>query len=250
MPHHNKSDGSIHLILGPMYSGKTSELIKRYDRYTIGGKKCLMIKYKNDTRYASDAVVTHNGTKVESHVTENLYELDQMVQDFDVICIDEIQFYQDAPIFCDKWANDGKIIICCGLNGSFKRKPFPVISSLIPLVDDISFLTAICEDTGNEAPFSHRTTEDQEDQVIGGKEMYQAVDRKSYLRENPGSAELLFLEFVNLYTNQNHIGLDQNLKVKFIQYFRQQKKKPYNFPQILKECFITIDPDARMLPHL
>jgi thymidine kinase len=241
--------GTIHLILGPMYSGKTSELIKRYDRYTIGGKKCIMVKYKNDTRYDTSSVVTHNGTKVDSHVAENLYELDEIVANYDVVCVDEIQFYEDAHIFCDKWANEGKIVICCGLSGNFKREPFPIINKLIPLVENITSLTAICEGTGEDAPYTHRFTEDQADEVIGGKEMYSAMDRQSYLYHNPGTSELKFLEFINFYCTKHHIKIENDLKVKFIQHFRKYKQQN-NFPKILKDCFVMLDPDARMLTGL
>ena len=208
-----------------------------------------MVKYRNDVRYDSRAVVTHNGTKVESHVAKHLYELDEVVKEFDVICIDEIQFYADAPIFCDKWANEGRVVICCGLSGNFKREPFQVVSKLIPMVEEINFLTAICEQNGEEAPFTHRFTEEQQDEVIGGKDKYHAMDRRNYFSNNPGSAELKFLDFVNIYTAENNIKLEDDLKVKFVNYFRKHKR-PYSFPQILKECFVNLDVDARMLPNL
>lgn len=241
--------GQIHLILGPMYSGKTSELIRRYDRYTIGGRKCMMIKYKNDTRYDNESVVTHNGTTLKSYVANHLSELDSKAQKYDAIFVDEVQFYQDAPIFCDKWANEGKTVVCCGLNGNFKREPFQIVSRLIPMIDDLTYLRAICEETGNEAPFTHRFTEEQDDEVIGGKDKYHAVDRQTYFRHNPGSAELRFLEFVNLYTKEHHMEITNDLKVKFMRYFGQQKR-PYDYPKILKDCFVGLDEQARMLEDL
>ena len=123
--------GSIHLILGPMYSGKSSELIRRYRRYNIGGQKCLLVKYHLDTRYDSyGLIITHNANKENAITVRYLFELDEIVQDYQIICIDEIQFYPDAHIFCDKWANESKVVICSGLNGNFKREPFPIIQNL------------------------------------------------------------------------------------------------------------------------
>ncbi|MCJ7637940.1 MAG: hypothetical protein MUO21_10665, partial [Nitrososphaeraceae archaeon] len=113
------NNGQINLVIGSMFSEKTTNLIRRYNRYTIGGKKCLMIKYKNDTRYDSEMVVTHDNIKINAIVCEYLSEADKLINNYDVICIDEVQFYQDAYIFCDKWANEGKIIEACGLNGTF-----------------------------------------------------------------------------------------------------------------------------------
>ena len=174
--------GQFNFIIGCMFSGKTSELISRYNRYTIGKKKCLMIKYKNDTRYDKNMIVTHDGIKVNAVVCENLYEVDYKINNYDVICIDEVQFYKDADIFCDKWANNGKIVEACGLNGTFERKPFPIISNLLPLAENITFLTAICKETGNNAVYSKRLIDDKKEEVIGGEDAYSAVDRETYFK--------------------------------------------------------------------
>ena len=173
-------NGSINLILGPMFSGKTSELINRYNKYTIGGKKCLMVKYRGDVRYDTEKIVSHNNISVKAVVCELLHEIESYVTNVDVICIDEIQFYKDAHIFCDKWANQGKIIEACGLNGNFERKPFEVISKLIPQMESCLFLKAVCRVNGNDASFTKRLNNKTEEEIIGGSEMYSAVDRKNY----------------------------------------------------------------------
>ena len=117
-------NGKVNLIIGPMYSGKTSTLLSRFRRYSIGGKKCLLVKYEGDTRYDDEMVVTHDQTKENAIKCSYLYDIEPIINKYDVICIDEIQFYKDAHIFCDKWANLGKNIEACGLNGTFDRKPF------------------------------------------------------------------------------------------------------------------------------
>lgn len=172
--------GSIALILGCMFSGKTSELINRYNRYTIGGKSCIMIKHSHDNRYSSEQIVTHDGINVVAEICEHLYEMDRKVDKYDAVFIDEIQFYKDGHIFCDKWANEGKIVVACGLNGRSDRQPFEVISRLLPLVDDLTYLTAICRDNGENAVYSKRVSEDKGAIVIGGADKYCAVDRKNF----------------------------------------------------------------------
>lgn len=169
--------GKLNLICGPMYSGKTSELCRRYTRYKLAGKKCLLIKYKNDNRYNNNKLATHDKKMYDAINCSLLKEIDTKIIKYDVICIDEIQFYEDAHIYTDKWANEGKIVEACGLNGNYKREPFEQISKLIPKVENITFLTAIDEVNGEEASFTKRIVDSQETELIGGKESYVACSR-------------------------------------------------------------------------
>jgi len=193
--------GSINLILGCMWSGKTSELVRRYKRHTIGGNKCLMIKYKNDTRYDNNMIVTHDGIKIEAFVCEYLYEADNKIKDYDVICVDEVQFYKDAHIFIDKWANQGKTIEACGLNGNFNRQEFPIISKLIPLAENISFYKAVCIETKKDATFTKINTEVDKGvvEVIGGSEKYSATDRETYFNNKEFDSVELKFEFLQIF---------------------------------------------------
>ena len=174
----------LQLILGPMFSSKTTELIRQYNRNAIGGKKCIMIKYIGDDRYDKDFVVTHDGIKVNAIKCKYLKDVEQDIIYYDVICIDEVQFYTDADIYCDIWAMN-KQVYACGLSGTFKRTPFPIISNLIAKADKVKFLTAICKDNGNEAPFTkmYSDPENDEIEIIGGSEKYMAVDRKKYFSD-------------------------------------------------------------------
>ena len=173
--------GSLHLILGCMFSGKTSELLNRYERYIIGNRKCLLIKYIGDKRYDETCVVAHNGTKVTAFVCERLHKLDHLIENYDIILIDEIQFYEDAFIMCEKWSTiDKKIVHVCGLNGTFERKPFEIISKLIPVAETIVYKTAVCRETSNDAIYSKRMGSNKEEILIGGAELYSAVDRQTF----------------------------------------------------------------------
>ena len=178
--------GKLSLIIGPMFSGKSTILLTRYRRYQIAGKKCLLIKYANDNRYenSGEMLVTHDQLSYKATSCHMLSEANDFIQDYDVICIDEIQFYEDAGIYCDLWANSGKIVEVCGLNGDYRRKPFEQISYLIPMSDNITFVTAVCKDTGKDACFTMRLSNEKEQEVIGSTDKYQAVSRERYLQSN------------------------------------------------------------------
>jgi len=174
--------GKLNIIIGPMYSGKTSELLSRFLRYKVAGKRCLLIKHDSEDRYDKNKIVTHNLFQQDAKSCTKLQQFDKEVYNFDVILIDEIQFYDDAYIYCDKWANEGKIIEASGLNGDFQRNPFDQISLLIPLCDKITHLTAVDKIDGNDASFTARLTSDNRQTVIGGNEIYQAMNRDNYIK--------------------------------------------------------------------
>lgn len=177
--------GQINLILGPMYSGKTTELLRLFRRYYLAGKQCLLVKHKDDNRYDSEYIVTHDNQKYKAINTKYLKDIieNKNVLKSEVLCIDEIQFYEDASEICDLWANNGKIVIASGLNGDFKREPFEQISKLLPKAEKLTFLSAICTQTGKEASFSKRISNEKEVKVIGGSEKYIATSRKAYFTD-------------------------------------------------------------------
>eukprot|EP00734_Pompholyxophrys_sp_LG126_P000096 Pompholyxophrys_sp_v1_NODE_5_length_12280_cov_3.373988.p10 type:complete len:189 gc:universal NODE_5_length_12280_cov_3.373988:1475-909(-) len=173
--------GLIHLILGPMYSGKSSELIRRYRRYSIAGKKCLLVKHSHDIRYDKKMLCTHDSYKLDAHSCTKLSDLLVDPLDYDVVCIDEIQFYPDSIEFCEKMAESGLIVEASGLSGNFLREPFPNMSSLISKADHIEFLTSVCMTCKEEgAAFTKRLSDETAEVVIGGKDKYVAVCRECY----------------------------------------------------------------------
>lgn len=179
-------NGRLNLIIGPMFSGKSTILLTRYRRYQIAGKKCLLIKYSKDIRYDDndEMLVTHDQISYKAKSCSRLAEVHKLIQDYDVICVDEIQFYEDASYYCDLWANNGKIVEVCGLSGDYQRKPFDQISLLVPQSDDIHFVTAVCKTTGNEATFTMRLTDEKEQEVIGSTDKYQAVSREIFYKSH------------------------------------------------------------------
>ncbi|ARF09580.1 thymidine kinase [Indivirus ILV1] len=212
-----KFNGQFNLIIAGMFAGKSTELIRRYNRYTIGGKKCIMIKWINDDRYDSKMVVTHDNIKVDAIVCRYLFEADGIIKNYDVVCIDEVQFYKDAHIFCDKWANENKIVEACGLNGTFNRQPFPIISLLIPLAENITFMTAICKETGKQAAYSQLNIDTvnvnkETNELIGGIEMYSASDRQTYFKSHTDNHLLSdFLKFYADIHGYKDVNINQTL---------------------------------------
>lgn len=178
--------GKLNLIIGPMFSGKSTILLTRYRRYQIAGKRCLLVKYAKDRRYnnSEEMLITHDQLSYRATSCHQLGELTDLIQNYDVICIDEIQFYPDASRYCEQWANEGKIVEVCGLSGDYRRQPFEQISLLVPLAEHISFVTAVCRDTGREAPFTMRLSDEEQQEVIGSTDKYQAVSRDRYFADN------------------------------------------------------------------
>ena len=97
--------GKFELIIGCMFSGKTTELLRRYNRYKIGGKKCLLIKHSSDNRYSDSFISTHDKILKEALSISCLEKVDNLINNYDVIFIDEIQFFKDAIKFCKDWCD-------------------------------------------------------------------------------------------------------------------------------------------------
>lgn len=180
--------GSINLILGCMFSGKTTELQREYHEWESIGKNPLCINSIADNRDSSfNNMCTHNGKSVECIKVTNLAEVTQELLDAsEIILINEGQFFSDLIEYCKKWCEQqGKYIIVCGLDGDFKRRPFGEILNLIPLADSVKKLTAYCKkcSDGTKALFSQRTTTENETIIIGGASSYRALCRKCYVEE-------------------------------------------------------------------
>ena len=178
------SYGSIKLYIGCMFSGKTSELIREYTRYTKIGKKVICINYTSDTRYGDDNYVySHDLNKIECLRTQKLMSINlQDILKYDVILINEGQFFVDIIEFCKLYCDmQSKHIIICALDGDFLRKPFGKINELIPLADEITKLTAFCTECNDTTPaiFTLRLSEDIEQISINNN--YIPVCRKHYL---------------------------------------------------------------------
>jgi len=184
--------GTITLITGCMWAGKSTKLLRLIDRYRISEKRVLLIKPKMDIRYSVEAIESHVDHAGKNHSVlavpvDDLEALDknEIGQNYDVIGIDEGNFFGPEIVkFCDYWAFQGKMVIVAALNGSFQREHFGHIHHLYPKAESIIKLKAICFVCKEKANFTDRKTCDTEERKIGGKELYQALCRNCWKRKH------------------------------------------------------------------
>jgi len=173
--------GHMELIMGPMFAGKTSELLRRIRMKKKAGHKVLVVKSAKDTRYDAQCVVSHDGDMIECAAVTDLKELPmETILAADVIAVDEGQFFNDLASFCTSIADGGKTVIVAGLDGDFKRERFGELLDLVPHADSISKLKANCAICGAPAPFTARRVKDDEQTLVGGAESYMPMCREHY----------------------------------------------------------------------
>ena len=166
--------GSISLILGPMFSGKTSELFRRLRREKIAKKETLLIKYAHDNRYSDDQASTHDLFKMDCVGSLFLKNV-EIPEGTNVIGIDEGQFFPDLLHFVEYWTTElGIDVMVCGLDGNYKREPFGHLLELVPKCTKLDKLCAVCSYCGTEAPFTKRTVQVDDEVLIGGSDKYVA----------------------------------------------------------------------------
>lgn len=181
--------GYLEIILGPMFSGKTSKLIDIHKKYTFCDINVLVVNHADDNRYDETQMTTHDGSKIECEKWRNLtafmeHHAVQLMDDVPLaILINEGQFFPDLYECVKKLVNAYKAhVFVCGLDGDFERKKFGSLLDLIPLCDKVHKLTSLCVNckNGTRAIFSHRITEDKNQTLIGSSESYIPLCRKCY----------------------------------------------------------------------
>jgi thymidine kinase len=182
------NDGSIEVVCGCMFSGKTEELIRRVRRATIARQKVQVFKPQIDNRYSTDQVKSHNGLGFEAvPVTCSEAILDLVEPDTNVVAIDEAQFFDhDLPKVAGALADRGKRVICAGLDLDFRGEPFGPMPMLLCIAERVDKLTAICMVSGEPATRTQRIINGQpasyNDPIIlvGATESYEARSRKHH----------------------------------------------------------------------
>lgn len=179
--------GSIKLILGCMYSGKTTELIREWERAQSIDIRSLVINFDEDIRYGTDDFIhSHSGKKAACIRVKKLEDVsDELIHKARNIFINEGQFFSDLVPYVQKWCENKsyhKDVVVSGLDGDFKRKKFGTILDLIPIADEVHKVKAFCSlcKDGTEALFSMRVTDEKEQKVIGS-DNYIPVCRAHYL---------------------------------------------------------------------
>ncbi|XP_025892658.1 thymidine kinase, cytosolic isoform X1 [Nothoprocta perdicaria] len=205
--------GQIQVIFGPMFSGKSTELMRRVRRFQLAQYRCLLVKYAKDTRYGTAGLSTHDRSTMEALPACLLQDVYQEALGSAVIGIDEGQFFPDIVEFCEMMANTGKTIIVAALDGTFQRKAFGSILNLVPLAESVVKLNAVCMECYREASYTKRLGAEREVtssccpragtsfgeppcraqlarspcqvEVIGGADKYHSVCRTCYFRKRP-----------------------------------------------------------------
>ncbi len=178
--------GRIEVIAGPMFAGKTEELLRRVRRATIAGRHVTVVGHALDTRRGPDRVASHAGLEHPSVAVESLAEIETVVPgDAEIVAIDEAQFFGPGLVaIATRLAARGLIVIVAGLDVTFDGRPFEPLPSLMALAERVEKLTAICSACGEEAAFHVRlaTSASAPDDVapehVGGAELYQARCRR------------------------------------------------------------------------
>jgi len=174
---------SLHLILGPMFSGKTTRLIQEYRKRTYIQESVAVVNYADDTRYDTTRLSTHDKVMIPCIQTLHLQTIMDKLESVNTIFINEGQFFTDIyDVVLELVENKGKNVYIFGLDGDFTRSLFGDIYRLIPLCDTVEKLYAMCSQCrdGTHAIFSHRITKEQV-QVSIGSDNYIPLCRRCYL---------------------------------------------------------------------
>ena len=178
----NSKTGSIEVICGCMFSGKTEELIKRLTVAIKEGLKVEVFSPSIDTRHGEKRLVSHDLNSLPSTRVENSSAILSLAKDADVVGIDEAQFFDsDLPDVCNQLADNGLRIIVSGLDMDFKRRPFGPMPALMAIADTVTKLHAVCVCCGKPAMYSYRLTPGDSPILLGGQKSYEARCRNCYL---------------------------------------------------------------------
>lgn len=170
--------GWIEVICGPMFSGKTEELIRRMRRAIIAGQKVEIFKPASDVRYDDTQVVSHDQNSIHSTPVDSSSNILLLADDVQVVGIDEAQFFDQGIVeVANQLANSGKRVVVAGLDLDFKGRPFGPMPHLLATSEYVTKLHAICRRTGGPAHFSFRKVAGEDQFLLGEQEQYEPVSR-------------------------------------------------------------------------
>lgn len=185
--------GYLELILGPMWSGKTSLLLTYYRQFCFCKTKVCVINFKADDRYSETMLSTHDKQMIPCIIGFSMEEIMQIpenaekINECNVILINEGQFFSDIVDFTRRMVEEEhKKVYICGLDGDFRREKIGKLLDLVPICDKVTKLRALCGKCkdGTPAPFSFRNSSSTEQVVIGSDDIYIPLCRKCYQTES------------------------------------------------------------------
>ena len=190
---HQYFHGSIEVVCGPMFSGKTEELIRRVKRAQIAKQRVQIFKPAIDVRYDVEDVVSHSSHTIKAEPVESAVEILIRLKDSTrVVAIDEVQFFDENIItVVTKLAARGYRVICAGLDLDFRAQPFGPMPVLLALADEVMKIHAICTVCGAPATRSQRLNAHKERVLIGETDAYEARCRGHYQNDEAEEQALL-----------------------------------------------------------
>ena len=176
--------GSVEVICGSMFSGKTEELLRRLKRVKIAKQTVEIFKPVIDVRFSAEEVVSHDRNSIISSPVDPSSNIMLLSSEVEVVGIDEAQFFDLGLIdVCQQLADQGVRVIVAGLDMDFKRKPFGPVPGLCAIADDVTKVHAICVMCGCLANYSHRIVAGEKQVMLGELEEYKPLCRVCYLNE-------------------------------------------------------------------
>lgn len=180
----NACYGSIEVICGAMFSGKTEELIRRIRRAQLAGLDVVMFKHGMDTRYHETDIISHDHNSIKSMPITHSPAILSLFDTTRVVGIDEAQFFDNKlPNVCNELANKGVRVIVAGLNMDFKGRPFGPMAALMAIAEHVTKLHAVCMRCGAPASYSFRIVENDQKLLLGEKESYEPRCRSCFYRQ-------------------------------------------------------------------
>jgi len=181
---HPMQKGSIEVICGSMFSGKTEELLRRLKRAQFAKLNIAVFKPQVDKRYDTQKVVSHDENTIQAIAVESTKDILRLANEGQVVAIDEAQFFDSELItVCSELANAGVRVIIAGLDMDFLGKPFGIMPELLAIAERVTKVHAICIDCFAVANHSFRMTADKNLIQIGEKEEYKPLCRECFSRK-------------------------------------------------------------------
>jgi thymidine kinase len=173
--------GSIEVITGSMFSGKTEELIRRLRRAQFAGLRVEIFKPSLDKRYSETRVVSHDDKSIISTPVDNPSAILLLAGEVEVVGIDEAQFFDNSIVgVCNQLADSGTRILIAGLDMDFMGKPFGPMPALLAIAEYVTKVHAICPRCGNLAQYSFRKSDEEQVVLLGEKNLYEPLCRNCY----------------------------------------------------------------------
>jgi thymidine kinase len=175
------SRGSVEVISGSMFSGKTEELIRRLRRAQFAGLKTEIFKPSLDKRYSENRVVSHDDRSIISTPVDSSAAILLLAGNVDVVGIDEAQFFDSSLVnVCNRLADNGIRVIVAGLDMDFMGNPFGPMPALLSVAEYVTKIHAICVRCGNLAHYSYRKSEEAQVVLLGEKDIYEPLCRHCF----------------------------------------------------------------------